>query len=186
MLRGSEHEVRWQHEEDIDECPNCEQPFSYLHRKVRSISLLPFSCWLSDQFPKTFSTGVTVWVCTDRPCNFLATGRSAAVASESASDQCQSAAVTPPVNLSFFVPVSRLQTFNSLDCCRQLPVGMVVSAIAVFRQVDNPTPSRLQIVYWPNYKLKLFANSNCDSGNNSGSNLPTGAWCQSTKCNNLC
>ena len=64
----------------------------------------------------------------------------------------------------FFVPVSRLQTLNLLYCYRQLTVCVVVSAIAVFRLVDNLMPGRLQIVLWLNYKPKLFANSDRDTG----------------------
>jgi len=33
-IRAAEHEVRWQHEEDIEECSNCRQPFSVTKRKV--------------------------------------------------------------------------------------------------------------------------------------------------------
>ena len=51
-------------------------------------------------------------------------------------------------NLSeLFVPVSRLQTFNLLYCYRQLTVSVVISAITVFRLVDNHMPSLLQIVH---------------------------------------
>ncbi|GAB6033734.1 hypothetical protein CHUAL_013846 [Chamberlinius hualienensis] len=32
-IRQSEEEVRWQHEEDVDECNNCKQPFSITKRK---------------------------------------------------------------------------------------------------------------------------------------------------------
>ena len=46
---------------------------------------------------------------------------------------------------------------------------MIVSAITVFILVVNITPSRLQIVPWPNYKLKLFANSNRDNGTGADS-----------------
>ena len=59
------------------------------------------------------------------------------------------------VNLSFFVPTSLLQISNRLYSYRQLAVQIVVSAIAVFRLVDNISSSSLQIVHWPNYKLKL-------------------------------
>ncbi len=53
---------------------------------------------------------------------------------------------------------------TSPDIFRQLTVSMqvVVSTITVFRLVDNRMhswTSRLQIVHWSNYKLKLFANS---------------------------
>ncbi|KAI0216904.1 Rab GTPase-binding effector protein 1 [Lamellibrachia satsuma] len=32
-IRGAEHEVRWQHEEDVDDCTKCHQAFSYTRRK---------------------------------------------------------------------------------------------------------------------------------------------------------
>ena len=44
-------------------------------------------------------------------------------------------------------------------------LGIAVSAIAIFRLVDNLNPNHLQIIHWPNYKLKLFANSNRYAGN---------------------
>ena len=47
------------------------------------------------------------------------------------------------------VRVSHLQIFYLLYCDRQLTVSIVVSAIAVFRLVDNLVPSCLQIVHWP-------------------------------------
>ena len=59
------------------------------------------------------------------------------VASESERDQCQSAGVTPPVNLSFSFP-SRIS---------QLTVSVVVSAIATFRLVDHMVPTLFQIVH---------------------------------------
>ena len=37
----------------------------------------------------------------------------------------------------FFVCVLRLKTFNLIYCYRELIVGIVISAIAVFRLVDN-------------------------------------------------
>ena len=33
-IRDAEHEVRWQHEEDVDECTSCKLPFSVTRRKV--------------------------------------------------------------------------------------------------------------------------------------------------------
>jgi Rab GTPase-binding effector protein 1 len=33
-IRQAETEVRWQHEEDVDECSNCKQQFSVTKRKV--------------------------------------------------------------------------------------------------------------------------------------------------------
>ena len=35
-LREAEKEVRWQHEDDIDECSGCKLPFSVTRRKVCS------------------------------------------------------------------------------------------------------------------------------------------------------
>merc|ERR1719192_2418279 len=32
-IRQSEKEVRWQHEEDVDDCSSCRQPFSVTRRK---------------------------------------------------------------------------------------------------------------------------------------------------------
>ncbi len=43
----------------------------------------------------------------------------------------------------FFVPVSLLQTFTRVYSCGQLAVQIVVSAIAVFRLVDNLLSSSL-------------------------------------------
>lgn len=33
-LREAEKEVRWQHEDDVDECPGCKLQFSVTRRKV--------------------------------------------------------------------------------------------------------------------------------------------------------
>jgi Rab GTPase-binding effector protein 1 len=33
-LREAEKEVRWQHEDDVDECPGCKQQFTVTRRKV--------------------------------------------------------------------------------------------------------------------------------------------------------
>jgi len=33
-IRASENEVRWQHEEDVDDCANCKQTFTVTRRKV--------------------------------------------------------------------------------------------------------------------------------------------------------
>ena len=35
-IRSSETEVRWQHEEDVDECTNCKVSFTVTKRKVRT------------------------------------------------------------------------------------------------------------------------------------------------------
>ena len=43
----------------------------------------------------------------------------------------------PAVRREFFDGVSRLKTFNLIDCYRELTVSIVVSSIAVFRLVDN-------------------------------------------------
>ena len=43
----------------------------------------------------------------------------------------------PAVQCELFARVSRLKTFNLMYCYRELTVNMVVSAIAVFRLVDN-------------------------------------------------
>ena len=69
----------------------------------------------------------------------LLANRSVQSETERGRDQCQSVAMTRPVNLrySFLYRVAR-----------HLTVGIVVSAIAVFRLVDHLIPSRLQIVYW--------------------------------------
>ena len=70
----------------------------------------------------------------------------------------------PTGQSAFFVPVSPFQTFNWIYCYRQFAVGMVDSAIAVFRLVDNILSSSIQIVHWrPNYKLDSLANSNRDT-----------------------
>ena len=34
QLRQAETEVRWENEEDVDECHNCKQPFTVTKRKV--------------------------------------------------------------------------------------------------------------------------------------------------------
>ena len=60
-----------------------------------------------------------------------------------ARNQCQSAAMTSPVNLSFFLSsISR----HWLYCYRQLAVSIVVSAIVFLVLVDNLMPCHLQIV----------------------------------------
>jgi len=41
-LREAEKEVRWQHEDDIDECPGCKLQFSVTRRKVCTHYLSPF------------------------------------------------------------------------------------------------------------------------------------------------
>lgn len=33
-IRQAENEVRWQHEDDIEDCTNCKQAFSVTKRKV--------------------------------------------------------------------------------------------------------------------------------------------------------
>ena len=43
----------------------------------------------------------------------------------------------PAGQSEFFVGVSRLKTFNLIYCYREIVVGIVVSAIALFRLVDN-------------------------------------------------
>ena len=67
--------------------------------------------------------------------------------SEPARDQCQTAAVTSLVNLTFplLSPVSRHLIL--CYCYRQRTVSIVVSAMAVFRLVDN----------------LIITNSNCDT-----------------------
>ena len=35
-IRQAENEVRWQHEEDVEDCGNCKQAFSVTKRKVSS------------------------------------------------------------------------------------------------------------------------------------------------------
>ena len=81
--------------------------------------------------------------------------------SERARDQCRSATVTPPVNLSYSFLSPHI---SCLYCYRQLTVSLVVTATAIFRRVDNNMPNRLQLVHWPSYKLKPFAISNRDTG----------------------
>ena len=34
-IRAAENEVRWQHEDDVEECSNCRQAFTVTKRKVR-------------------------------------------------------------------------------------------------------------------------------------------------------
>ena len=75
----------------------------------------------------------------------------------------------PAGQIEVFVPVSLLRTFNWIYSYRQLAVRIVVSAIAVSWLIDDVRPyrglpSRFQIIHWPNYKLKPFANSNCNTG----------------------
>ena len=78
--------------------------------------------------------------------------------------QCPKCSRDPAGRSGLFAPVSRLQTFTLHYRHRQLAVRILVgSVIAVFRLVDNIMPSRLQIVRWPNSKLKPFANSNRDN-----------------------
>ena len=81
--------------------------------------------------------------------------------SECARDQCQCAAVTSPVNLSFplLSRVSR-HLIDFIAAHRQLTISISVSAITVLKLVYNLMPSRPQIVHWPQYKLSLFENSN--------------------------
>jgi len=53
-IRASENEVRWQHEEDVDDCSNCKQTFTVTRRKVclLLLTLLTFflSCFLFPDF----------------------------------------------------------------------------------------------------------------------------------------
>ena len=35
QIRAAEQEVRWQHEEDVEECNNCKEAFTLVRRKVR-------------------------------------------------------------------------------------------------------------------------------------------------------
>ena len=39
-IRADEHEVRWQHEEDVDDCTNCKKTFEVLRRKVTTAKVL--------------------------------------------------------------------------------------------------------------------------------------------------
>jgi len=41
-IRASENEVRWQHEDDVDDCSNCKQTFHVTRRKVVRPLLLLF------------------------------------------------------------------------------------------------------------------------------------------------
>ena len=61
------------------------------------------------------------------------TNQPGALESQSARDQCQSAAMTPPVNLNFSY-LSRFSRHLVDFIARRLAVRIVVSAIAVFRQ----------------------------------------------------
>ncbi len=70
----------------------------------------------------------------------------------------------PAGQSEFFVRVLRLKTFNWMYCYREFIVGIVVSAIAVFRLVDYILSSSLQIVHWTIYKLDSLANSTRDTG----------------------
>ena len=65
--------------------------------------------------------------------------------------QCRSAAMTPQVNLNF-VFQSRVSRYL-IDFFATETVGIVVSAISIFRMVDNLMPSCLQNVhrYWTMY-----------------------------------
>ena len=64
--------------------------------------------------------------------------------SERARDQWQCAAVTPQVNLSFsFVSCIIKHLIECIAIYREFIVGIVVSAIAVFRLVDNILSSSL-------------------------------------------
>ncbi len=49
----------------------------------------------------------------------------------------------PAGQSEFFVRALRLNTFNLIYCYRELIVGIVVAAIAVFRLVDNIMSSSL-------------------------------------------
>ena len=76
------------------------------------------------------------------PLNRVCTGQSSG--SERALDQWQCAAVTPQVNLSFsFVSCISKHLIECTYCYREFIVGIVVSAIAVFRLVDNILSSTL-------------------------------------------
>ena len=55
-------------------------------------------------------TSVTVWVCADRPCNYLATGQSAGIRTWFLSKYSRD----PASQSEFFIPDSHLQTFNWL------------------------------------------------------------------------
>ena len=96
----------------------------------------------------------------DRPCYYVSDLTTGLLARHvSFGTQCQSAAAPRRSSFSFLTRVSRL------SCYRQLvTVGIVVSAIAGFRLVDNLMPSRLQIVHQLNYKLNPVANSDRDTG----------------------
>ena len=125
------------------------------------------SDWKQTRASQDYGVDVTVWVelWADRPCSDLATVQSAGRIRIGTRTQSVSKCSRNPAGQSeFFVRVSRLQTFNFIHCHRQVTVSKIVSAIAVFRLVDNLMPSHLQIVHWPNYKLGPLANSNRDNG----------------------
>ncbi|KAK2142195.1 hypothetical protein LSH36_986g00042 [Paralvinella palmiformis] len=54
-IRAAEHEVRWQHEEDIEECSNCRQPFSVTKRKHHCRHCGKIFC--NDCLPKIVNSG---------------------------------------------------------------------------------------------------------------------------------
>ena len=69
----------------------------------------------------------------------------------------------PAGQYEFFIPGSCLQTFSWFYCYWEITINIFISAISVFRLADNTMNSRLQIVHWPNYKLKPFAFSDRDT-----------------------
>ncbi|KAK2172041.1 hypothetical protein NP493_998g00053 [Ridgeia piscesae] len=54
-IRGSEHEVRWQHEEDVDDCTKCDMAFSTFSRKHHCRHCGKIFC--SDCLTKTVNSG---------------------------------------------------------------------------------------------------------------------------------
>ena len=105
--------------------------------------------------------GLSLSVQIDLAITSLLPNQPAASEAEHARDQCQSAAVSPPANLSFRPCLASPNILFTLLWQRtnsQYSCISPVSAIAVFRLVDNIVPSCLQIVLWPNYKCKLCQN----------------------------
>ena len=101
------------------------------------------------------------------PMNRVCTGQSSY--SQRASAEWQSAVVTPQFNVSFS-HVSRVSKhlieFIAIELTVSRPI--VVSAIAVFRLVDNILSigffTARQIFHWPIYKIDSSVNSNRDTG----------------------
>ena len=106
-------------------------------QKVYSISIMNSHVYTGLNFAPPPVTGVTKWVYHESSLYWPIIGLR--MPTWSVTMCC----LDPAGQCEFFLPVTRLKILNWMYCYRELIVGIVVSAIAVFRLVDNILSSSL-------------------------------------------